>query len=181
MRFWSLVIVCCSLLMSSVAAAGTVPDEEWNDEVKLWLARSVLGEVGWRRSAEYTAVAYVYAVRAEQSKTRDFLELMKRYSAAIRSPGKRRNPWLFNLGLDDTRPAEWPEGPQWRGLHDEAWLETLQWADDWQAGRFENPCPGANHFGGWVDHHRAEQARWKTIKCSVKTRNRFYTSLVLQR
>lgn len=32
-----------------------VPDEQWSPETRLWLARSLLGEVGWRRPEEQEA------------------------------------------------------------------------------------------------------------------------------
>lgn len=180
----SLVAIIVTLLsldvLCSRAYAGVVPDDEWSDEAKLWLARSVLGEAGWKRPDEYSAIAYVYATRAEQTGRYDFLGMVKQYSAAVRAPGKRRNPWLFELGFDKTRPPSWPMGPQWPGLHDEAWFQTLEWADAWQAGEHENPCPGANHFGSYQDSHRASNARWMRIRCKVSTRNRFYTSLRLR-
>jgi hypothetical protein len=163
-----------------VQSVPIVSDEEWTDETKLWLARSLLGEVGWRRPGEYAAVAWVYATRAKLSKRHNFLEMTKRYSAAIRAPGKRRNPWLFELDFTRDKPSSWPDGPQWRGLHDEAWGEVLAFVDEWRLGRIANPCLGANHFGGYVDRHRAQAMRWRRVKCSVKTRNRFYNSHQLE-
>lgn len=162
-----------------------VPEDQWNDDVKLWLARSVLGEAGWRRFDEYSAIAFVYAERAEQSASHDFLDMVRTYSAAVKPGNHHRNPWLFELGLHGERPRSWPfdpetkSGPLWSGLHREAWIETLAWADEWQAGKRANPCPGANHFGGWIDRHRAVAARWTPIKCETRMRNRFYTSLRL--
>ena len=162
-----------------------VPDNQWNDTSKLWLARSMIGEVGWRRPAEQSAVAWIYAVRAPESSTYDFLGMVKRYSAAVRTPGKRRNPWLFELGFNRTRPKAWPTGPLWTGLHDDAWIEALELADRWQNGEVPNPCPQANHFGGYVDRHRAEAARWTRVKCrppegSKRFRNIFYDSTRLR-
>jgi len=162
-----------------------VSDEEWNEETKLWLARSLLGEVGWLRPAEQSAVAWVYATRAKISRSHNFIEMVKQYSAAIRSPGKRRSPWLFELGFDRERPSSWPSGPRWEGLHDEAWIKTLELVDRWQAGEIPNYCPSANHFGGYIDRHRAEALRWTRVKCvlpegSKRFRNRFYDSTKLQ-
>jgi hypothetical protein len=174
----------CSIAHAEEAVQRPLAEEDWNDDAKLWLARSVLGEVGWRRFDEYSAVAWVYVTRAEQTKQYGFLEMIKQYSAAVREPGKTRNPWLFELDFTDTRPRSWPvnedgSGPLWKGLYDQAWLETLEWADEWADGKHPNPCPGANHFGGYVDHYRAVAKRWKRIKCQGKMRNRFYTSLSL--
>lgn len=161
-----------------------VPAEQWSKEAKLWLSRSVIGEAGWRRFGEYSAIAWVYATRSEHSSRYTFLRMIKRYSAAVRRPGRSRNPWLFELGLDAKRPPSWPidpvtrYGPVWR-VHKAAWVETLQWADEWAAGKHPNTCPGANHFGGRMDVYRAVAARWKRIRCTVETGNRFYTSLRL--
>lgn len=158
-----------------------VPADQWSSDVRLWLARSVLGEVGWLRLDEQAAVAWVYARRAQMSRNHTFLEMVKTYSAAIKTVGKRRNPWLFELDETVARPKSWPLseqglGPRWKGLHDKAWLKTLDMVDRWQAGKVANPCPGANHFGGYVDEHRARRQRWVRVKCSVRTRNRFYDS-----
>jgi hypothetical protein len=183
---FSLIAIIATALVLGVlcgpwAYAGVVPDDEWDDETKLWLARSVLGEAGWRQHAEYTAVAYVYAVRAEQTERYDFLGMVKRYSAAVRAPGRAKAPWRFELGFDKTRPRSWPSGPLWKGRYDQEWLDVLDWADRWQAGEYANPCEGANHFGGYGDSARAEWAGWTRIKCKVRMRNRFYTSLKLRR
>lgn len=171
------------------ASKLVVPEDQWTDEAKLWLARSVIGEAGWKTAGsqeEYSAIAYVYAVRAEQSKSRTFLEMVRTYSAAVKNRRNTKRPWLYELGFEATRPRSWPfnpetkMGPRWKGVHEVAWRDTLAWADEWQAGEHENPCPGANHFGGYLDRHRAKAARWTPIKCSAKTWNRFYTSLRLQ-
>lgn len=158
-----------------------IPNDEWNDTTKLWLARSMIGEVGWLRPAEQSAIAWIYAVRAHGSSRYDFIGMVKQYSAAVRTPGKQRNPWLFELGFNRIRPQSWPNGPLWTGLHDNAWIAALELADQWQRGEIPNPCPRANHFGGYVDRHRAEAMRWTRVKCtppsgSKKFRNRFYDS-----
>lgn len=177
-----IVVVVAVLAWASSAAAQVVPEDEWDDEAKLWLARSVIGEAGWRRPDEHTAIAYVYATRASQTTRYTFTEMVRRYSAAIRAPGKRSRPWLLELSFDCARPKSWPvdpvtkQGPLWGGLHSEAWRETLQWADEWQAGHHENPCPGANHFGGYQDVHRAQMAGWKRLRCKTRMYNRFYNS-----
>ncbi len=175
-------IVALVLWPSSCSAETepVIPDDQWNAETKLWLARSLLGEVGWRVTKEHAAVAWVYTVRAKESKQYDFLGMVKRYSAAVRSPGRNRNPWLFELGLDGSRPDSWPYGPTWKGRYQSAWLRLLRLTEYWRAGKISNPCPGANHFGGPMDRHRAENRRWYRVKCKVRTRNSFYDSRRIQ-
>jgi hypothetical protein len=169
------------ILISSQHRDQPIPDDQWNDETKLWLARSVLGEVGWLRPEEQSAVAWVYAIRAKQVKSYNFLGLVKRYSAAIRTTGKQRNPWLFELGFERARPDHWPSKIVWDGRYEQAWIDTLDLVDRWQAGDIPNYCPSANHFGSAFDRHRAESHRWMQVRCTNPTgskrfRNYFYDS-----
>jgi hypothetical protein len=187
---WLMICILALATVIAPSAAGAearegdsprpVTDEEWTPEARLWLARSVLGEVGWRRPEEYSAVAWVYATRARTSRRYSFLKMVRTYSAAVKGRGNSRNPWLYELRPNMTRPPSWPEGPRWEGLHAVAWAEVLVWANEWAAGKRPNPCPGANHFGGSVDHYRAVAKRWTRVKCTSKMRNRFYTSLRLR-
>lgn len=161
----------------------------WNDNVKLWAARSVLGEVGWDRPGEWGAVLWVYQTRVQQTKRYTFYQMIRQYSAATKGGNHHRNPWLFQLGMDMTRPRDWPmkngSGPRWKGLHAEAWIRTLKFVDRWQSGDVPNPCVDkrgnvANHFGGHIDRHRAEALRWTRMKCNNtkhrRFRNYFYDS-----
>jgi len=156
--------------------AGVVPEEEWTEETKLWLSRSVLGEVGWNRPREWTAVAYVYARRAARSKRHTFLQMIKAYSAAVGPQGKVRSPWLFELGFDKSKPKSWPLTARWNGVHDREWIRVLVWADYWQAGHLPDPCPRADHFGGSVDYSRAKRAGFTRLYCRGMMRNHFYTA-----
>lgn len=163
---------------SGKEGGSPVPDDQWNDDVKLWTARSVLGEVGWDRPGEWAAVLWVYANRAERSKRYTFYEMVRNYSAAVKPGNRHRNPWLFHLRLDKTRPREWPRmtekyRPRWRGLYDASWIRTIRFVETWQEGKVKNPCPNANHFGGRIDRHRAETLGWMRIKCNERGHRRF--------
>jgi hypothetical protein len=181
MRF---VIAIIAALLLSIPAQATekrpIPEDEWTPEARVWLARSVVGEAGWRTFNEYSAIAWIYAIRSQQSEQYSFLKMIRTYSAAVRRRKNPDRPWLYELGPMAQRPRSWPSGPLWAGLHEVAWKETLLWADSWARGERPNPCPGANHFGGLIDHHRAVAKRWTRIRCKSKMRNRFYTSLRLQ-
>lgn len=162
-----------------------VPVHEWNNTARIWLARSVIGEVGWNRPAEQAAVAWVYANRAKKLKNYTFIRMVRQYSAAIRRPGKIRQPWIFELQLNDRKPKHWPSFIKWTPHHSKYWLETLELIDKWQAGNIPNYCPSANHFGNYGDSLRAEALRWTRIKCIVpegnkQFRNRFYDSTTIR-
>jgi len=182
---YGVLVVLLVMTLARNVSGEVVPEHEWNDETKVWLARSLVGEAGWRRPVEYAAIAWVYVARARLSKSRNFLQIVRRYSAAVKNRRNRQRPWLYQLGFDGARPDDWPSGPMWAGLHKEAWLDTLDWCDEWQAGKHPNPCPRANHFGGYADEHRAEALRWTRIKCEREAdgsplRNRFYDSTRLR-
>jgi len=151
-----------------------VPADQWSDENRLWLARSLIGEVGWRRPEEQAAVAWVYATRARSS-SKGFGWMLRRYSAAIRAPGLKRQPWIGEI-MDHRRPLSWPRGPRWTGLHDRAWLDVVELVDGFEAGLVPNPCPEANHYGGPIDDHRARKARWVRVCRDKRFRNRFFDS-----
>lgn len=182
------ILIIVIILFFTSTTYAQVPDEQWDDNVRLWTARSVLGEVGWDRPGEFAAVLWVYANRASNSKRYTFYQMVKQYSAAVKPGNRHRNPWLFNLSADKTYPRGWPMkngvGPQWSGLHDESWIRTLSFVDEWQSGKVTNPCPRANHFGGSIDRHRAEISRWARAKCDEsghkRFRNYFYDSTRLR-
>ena len=162
-----------------------VPEKEWNNEARIWLARSLIGEVGWDRPAEQTAVAWVYANRAKKLNQYTYLQMVRQYSAAVRKPGQRRQPWVFELQLNDHRPKYWPNYIEWKDHHSQYWLDTLDLIDQWQAGKIPNYCPTANHFGSYHDSLKAEALRWTRVECIVpeggkRFRNRFYDSTKLR-
>lgn len=168
-----------------VTLVSPVPEDEWTNEAKLWLARSLIGEVGWDRPAEQSAVAWVYANRAKKLEQYTFLGMVKTYSAAVRKQGQQRQPWVFELHFNGNKPKYWPSYIEWKGRHAQYWMDTLELIDRWQAGKVPNYCPTANHFGSYSDSFRAEGLRWTRIKCIVpegdkRFRNRFYDSTTIR-
>ena len=166
---------------TTIVNKSPVPKNEWNDNARIWLARSLIGEVGWDRPAEQASVAWVYANRARKLERYTFIQMVRKYSAAVRMPGKRRQPWVFELQLNIKKPDYWPGYVKWEGHHDQYWISTLDLIDRWQAGKVPNYCPTANHFGSYSDSFRAESLRWTRVECIVpkggkQFRNRFYDS-----
>lgn len=169
----------------STILESPVPENEWTEEAKLWLARSLIGEVGWDRPEEQASVAWVYANRAKKLESYTFLKMVRRYSAAVRKSGQRRQPWVFELQLNNQKPKYWPGYVKWKGQHDKSWQATLDLINRWQAGKVPNYCPSANHFGSYHDSFRAEALRWTRVECIVpdggkRFRNRFYDSTRLR-
>ena len=173
----NLVLVILLFLLPGVTLAGERPiaEEEWTDQSKVWLARSCVGESGFHARGECLAISWVYAERSSYSKKFDFLGMVKRYSAAVQR-SKNHRTWIRGLNLKAERPRDWPEGPDWTGVYRPAWIKLLDILDEWAEGQWENPCPGANHYGGSFDVVRARQQRWLPVKCFIRTRNRFFDS-----
>lgn len=159
------------------AATPPIPIEQWDDETRIWLARSLVGEAGWTATKEHAAIAFVYANRWKQSgKSRSFLGLVRTYSAAVKGRSNARHPWLHHLNEEGDQPDGWAVGRAYWPNYRDRWLNVLAWTDGWAAGYFDNPCPRANHYGGYVDDRRARAAGWYRVRCEHRMRNRFYDS-----
>ena len=173
-------VLCLAMMPEAEGSTNEQPvsEEEWDSESQLWLARSCVGEAGWAQFDECIAIAWVYAARAKQSSRYTFLKMVRRYSAALQKG--RSMSWVRGLNYSGRLPRGWPGGLRWYQGYRRVWKTTLIVAGNWAEGKHANPCPGANHFGGPMDHHRAVKARWMPVRCSVRMRNRFYTSLRLR-
>jgi hypothetical protein len=173
-------IILFSIIMfvSSVAISGEVsrplPTSQWNDEVKLWVARSCAGEAGFDAVEECVGIAWVYATRWSKSKSIPFVQVVRKYSAAIKHRSTHTRRWILNLRLDSKRPVGWPHDLKW-SVHKPLWEKILSALDKWAAGYMPNPVLGADHFGGSMDH---PGERWVRIHPSEgrEFRNRFYRS-----
>jgi len=152
-----------------------VPASQWDDETKLWLARSCVGEAGFVAYEECIGIAWVYASRWRAAPSGATLKAVIRgYSAAVKRRSTLRRKWILNLQLDGTRPKGWPKRLRWDG-HRPFWEKILYELDQWSKGYRENPVKGANHFGGKMD---TPSKSWVRIKpsSSVAFGNIFYRS-----
>lgn len=136
-------------------------------DIALWLARSCVGEAGFRSgdTGECAAIAHIYKKRGGH-----FYTTMRKYSGALKTHSKHTRPWLFDLNRAMRRPDGWPEHLKWSAYIDD-WKKTLWVSDQFLAGNIPDPLPDAEHFGGWVDRHRVPK-HWVRIPSGY--RNRFY-------
>jgi len=149
-----------------------IPSSEWNDNVKLWLARSCAGEAGFNAADECIAIAWVYATRWKSSQG-SFLSMVKGYSAAIKDRSTHTRRWILNLSLNGKRPVGWPERLKWSN-HRVFWSNILSELDQWAIGNRSNPVVGADHFGGKMDK---PGSLWVRVYPTGKEfKNRFYRS-----
>jgi len=180
-----LFLVLMVLLCSGVSAAEPpaesrqqevappIAPSEWNTGTKVLLARSCIGEAGFRAQEECVAIAYVYAARAMQTGA-SFRTVMRQYSSAIKKHEQHRRPWLFEITAAGTRPTSWPRHLSWP-RHREALFALMAVLDRWAAGEIPNPVPGANHYGSTQDLHRSDYfTEAMLVPAPAHFRNRFF-------
>lgn len=148
--------------------------KQWTRAAKVWTARSCVGEAGFEALDECIAIAWVYATRAKES-GKDYLWIVKRYSAAIKRHSLHNRPWILQLDHTLKKPDDWPE-LRW-GVHKHLWKKMLTRLDSWARGFVPNPVPDANHFGSKGDAQRAAFVRrWKRLETPEGFKNWFFDS-----
>jgi hypothetical protein len=155
-----------------------IPDSEWNEDTKVWLARSCIGEAGFGADDECVGIAWTYATRYKIINGNvSFVNLIKQYSSALKAKSNTQRPWIKGLRLDSKIPKGWPSKLDWNNIHSKLWQRLLDKLDAWASGKIANPVEGADHFGGPMD---ANRYNWKRVipSSNVVFRNRFYRSFV---
>lgn len=163
------------------ADPGPLPAEQWTPQAHLELGRCVVGEAGFRATADHDAIAWVLARRWRQRS-----DVLARkggvwtFAAQVRAyckgayPRQQGRQWVRDL---PTPGGDWPAGA---GPNLARWRRILGRLDRWARGGVPNPCPGAAHWGGMslgVDLDRAlrniEAGRWEAVECRRPTLNGF--------
>ncbi|MGD8860224.1 MAG: hypothetical protein PVI30_09430 [Myxococcales bacterium] len=172
------IVVGATLWVTSTAAARPpVPAEQWTSDARLWLARAMIAEAGWRAPRDHAAIAHVLARRwrrvVERYETIRFVDVIRNYCSGLgglsRSP-TRRQRWVRRLWPDGSRPEGWPDYASW-DRHAPLWRHTLARADRFGRGELRDPCRGrAWHWGGTIDSPRG---RMQPVNCG-DTQNTFY-------
>jgi hypothetical protein len=158
-----------------VRLESPVPGKDWGPQTKVWLARSCVGEAGFFNIEECIAIAWVYATRASDSGW-PLIEMMKKYSSALKRHKRHRRPWIFQLNANGRKPESWPAGVLWSRYRG-AWMEMLATLDKWQAGEIANPVPGANHFGSKEDEMASILVQgWNKLETPEYYENLFFDS-----
>lgn len=147
----------------------------WDDNTKVWLARSCVGESGFFAASECMAIAWIYAKRAHMSGW-PLLKMIRRYSAATKPHEVHRRPWIFELNLDGEKPKHWPKTISWKH-HKKAWFKLLAQLDDWKRGRVPDPLPRADHYGSYRDANQSPRVRrWQRLAAPEEFKNLYFDS-----
>ncbi len=159
-----------------------IPSRYWDEETKIWLARSCVGEIGFgftdrphEADEECVAIAWVYAKRVKAIRW-PLQKVIRRYSAAVKPHSAHTRPWILGLNRGSQEPAAWPKNLRW-SVHKPLWKQKLRVLDRWANGEIADPLPKANHYGGKMDARMAEYIRkWKRVPTPEYYLNRFYDS-----
>jgi len=173
-------ILCGALLLTSAVAHARppLPEGQWNPQTRLWLARAMVAEAGWRAARDHVAIAYVLARRYRRALARwpelRFVDVVRNYCAGLGGHNRSLTPrqmWLRSLRPDETRPEGWPGRISW-SQHVPLWRAVFVRSERWSRGELRDPCGGhAWHWGGTIDSPRG---RMVPIDCG-QTENTFYT------
>jgi hypothetical protein len=165
--------VCAVLLLTSVAQADILPEDQWNEEVAVWLARAMVSEAGWKSQNDHAAIAWVLKRRWETRVDRDpewtFLDQIKHYCTGMKGKASRRDRWVRDLSPDGSKPQGWPRNVSWE-TYLPAWNNAWDLANAWVEGEVKDPCPAADH---WSAPRIRPSGNLRRVKCGG-TQNVFY-------
>jgi hypothetical protein len=153
----------------SVVGWAVAANASEREDTALWLARSCIGEAGWKavETGECAAIWWVHRKRAGGQAGE--LEMTLRYSNAVKYSTRQ---WVVELNRDGEKPAGWPVGARWK-YHLKYWKSTLLLADNFVAGDVPDPLPSAEHYGGEMDTGLSRWM-WRRIPTDESFENRFY-------
>lgn len=171
------------LLTRAQARSLPLPEEQWTEGARLWLARCQVAEAGWESHRDHDAIAWVLARRwsqyinhpAQPPRSVTFEKFIQMYSVPLQGePVSRRQKWVRQLSFDAEQPADWPPAVSWL-RHAPLWDAVLVRADEWSRGTVPDPSAGvAMHWGGRTDKDPPPRAYYWWEPLQLGTRNTFY-------
>jgi len=166
----------------TAAARPPLPPEQRTPEAELWLARTFVGEAGWRAKRTHVGIAYVLARRWRRAVARwpdmRFDTVIKNYAHALgfrrRGTPTKRQLWIRGLE-GELRPEHWPRSRASWKRHVSLWKSARERAARFFAGRLRDPCKGrAWHWGGTIDVDLAASKRLRPVDCGDTGGTTFY-------
>lgn len=155
--------IAAVLLGAATASADArpVPASQWDTGTQLTLAQVMVGEADWHEP-DHIAIAYVLMRRWEHHRRARGPITFKRYMQLYSSTMKV-----------DTERARWVRALPWGKLEgplEDRWSKVIALVKAFGAGKVEDPCPEAEHWGGAMDR---PGRRWQPVSCGM-TKNIFY-------
>jgi len=177
MRTIIFLLVFSFASLSIAKARAPLPDQ-LSAEDKIWLARAMVAEAGWKAERDHVAIAYVLARRLKRMQQRwpslRYRDVLFSYAKGLGDGRREHTPrqrWIRSLSPDLRQPDYWPRQVNWE-RHRALWRDALTRADAWASGRLRDPCRGrAWHWGGTIDEPWGDLV---PVDCG-ETKNTFYT------
>jgi len=156
MKILNLFAVLLLALIPTRVAAQTMDVQptriEWSDSTRLALAQCLLGEAGWRRRTEHSAISHVLLRRWHRLGSGSFEGRVRRYCSVHRTTQPTdRHQWVRNMPwgplLED---PGLPAGVNWRNYIDD-WDYVRTTVELFEKSALVDPLPRARHWGGAMD------------------------------
>ena len=149
---------------------------QWNRNTHLWLARSLVGEAGWKSVDDHVAIMNILRRRwqrlEQQVPGTPFVVMVRQYAAGMSASRTRFSPrttWVRALpytmpataaSMQDELnergwaglvyrippPIGWPAHLDW-AAYLPRWNRVLERSNAWAQGRYADKCPEALHWG----------------------------------
>jgi len=135
------------------------------DDRRLWLARCMVAEAGFRAGPDDGAIAGVLMSKAARS-GKTLVWMVRHYCRGLY---RANASWLRYLRESPVQPRYWPVRWAWSESRDD-WLEKLERAQAALDGILYDPCDGvASH---WRGPHDKTPAWFESVDCG-RTKNIF--------
>lgn len=175
MRRWTWTALAFVLLLGARPVSGAPAPMDLSPHDQLIVAQTLVGEAGWRSTADHDAIAWVLRRRLARLKARypslRMSNVAKTYSAVWKGDSPRKR-WVRALRADGTQPEHWPAKKASWSKHRPLWLAVLARVARWSRGRVVDPCAApALHWGGKMDS--PTEAHGVKVDCGA-TLNIFY-------
>jgi len=165
-----ILFLVLTVIAFSIPAHGDAPRYQGariDRHASLTLARMCAGETGPRDLTVCAAQVGVIARRAARRGI-SMSTMARLYSAALRRPSRAWVPLLTG----GARPVGFPRTASWRRYRG-AFRSLEQSTQDQLAGRVDDPCPAALHFGSLhLDGHRMRA--WRRVCEGLHDRQGFW-------
>ena len=179
MKILNLFAVLLLALIPTRVAAQTMDVQptriEWSDSTRLALAQCLLGEAGWRRRTEHSAISHVLLRRWHRLGSGSFEGRVRRYCSVHRTTQPTdRHQWVRNMPwgplLED---PGLPASVNWRNYIDD-WDYVRTTVELFEKSALVDPLPHARHWGGAMDGIPVGGVLLARSVGNVAMRNLFY-------
>lgn len=176
------IITALAIVFSTATAYASVPDlpnSDITDVDKLWLARAMVSESGFKAPRGHSILAWVLYRKWQKRKVNNpklaFHSYIRRYCTEFGpNPGSvKRQRWVKRLPEDnETKPRGWPSREANWGVFKHHWTNVRLFVERWANGEIADACQG--RATDWAAKFVKVDTRWfRRVSCG-RTKNVYY-------